>query len=124
VVGNYDYGHDSLTVAATPTTAEAHDAVAWQGVALGLKYQATPTWAFSPRYEYYHDGDGFTTGVDQSVQELSLTGEYKTPVGLLARFEFRSDFSNKEFFVKDSGDKTKTQPTVSVSLIYAFSSKQ
>ncbi len=124
VVGNYDYGHDSLTVAATPTTAEAHDAVAWQGVALGLKYQATPTWAFSPRYEYYHDGDGFTTGVDQNVQELTLTGEYKTPVGLLARFEFRSDFSNKEFFVKDSGDKTKTQPTVSVSLIYAFSSKQ
>jgi len=45
-------------------------------------------------------------------------------VGLLARFEFRNDFSNKEFFTKDSGATTKTQPTVSVSLIYAFSSKQ
>jgi hypothetical protein len=110
---NYDYGHESAT----------SGAVAWQGIAVGVKYQATPEWAFSPRYEYYHDGDAFTTGVDQNLQEVTLTGEYKTPVGLLTRFEFRSDFSNKEFFVKDTGAKTKTQPTVSVSLIYAFSSK-
>ena len=86
--------------------------------------KANDRWAFSPRYEYYNDADAFTTGLDQKLQEITLTGEYKTPVGLLARFEFRSDFSNKEFFVKDSGATTKTQPWVSVSLIYAFSSKQ
>jgi hypothetical protein len=121
---NYDYGHDSVAVAATPTSAVAQSGVAWQGIALGLKYLANDKWAFSPRYEYYNDGDAFTTGLDQHLQEITLTGEYKTPVGLLARFEFRSDFSNKDFFVKDSGATTKTQPTVSVSLIYAFSSKQ
>jgi hypothetical protein len=121
---NYDYGHDSVAVAATPTSAAAQSGVSWQGIALGLKYQGNDKWAFSPRYEYYNDPDAFTTGLNQKVQEITLTGEYKTPVGLLARFEFRSDFSNKEFFLKDSGATSKTQPTVSVSLIYAFSSKQ
>jgi hypothetical protein len=76
------------------------DVHAGKGIAFGLKYQANDKWAFSPRYEYYNDGDGFSTGLDQNLQEITLTGEYKTPVGLLARFEFRSDFSNKEFFVK------------------------
>jgi hypothetical protein len=120
---NYDYGHDSVGVTSTPGVV-THQAVAWQGIAFGLKYQANDKWAFSPRYEYYNDTDAFTTGVDQHLQEITLTGEYKTPVGLLARFEFRSDFSNKDFFVKDTGATTKTQPTVSVSLIYAFSTKQ
>ena len=120
---NYDYGHDNITTTG-PADETLHNGVAWQGIALGLKYQANDRWAFSPRYEYYNDADAFTTGLDQKLQEITLTGEYKTPVGLLARFEFRSDFSNKEFFVKDSGATTKTQPWVSVSLIYAFSSKQ
>ncbi len=120
---NYDYGHDNITTTG-PADEALHNGVAWQGIAFGLKYQANDKWAFSPRYEYYNDADGFSTGTEQNLQEITLTGEYKTPVGLLARFEFRSDFSNKEFFVKDSGATTKTQPTVSVSLIYAFSSKQ
>lgn len=120
---NYDYGHDNVT-STGPADELLHNGVAWQGIAVGLKYQANDKWAFSPRYEYYNDADAFTTGVDQKLQEITLTGEYKTPVGLLARFEFRNDFSNKEFFTKDSGGTSKTQPTVSVSLIYAFSSKQ
>jgi len=113
VLGNVDYGHDVL----------ASDGVNWYGVAVGLRYQASPTWAFSPRYEYYNDKDAFTTGTSQNVQEITLTGEYKTPVGLLARIEFRTDFSDEQFFVKDSGSLSKTQPTVTFALIYAFSNK-
>jgi hypothetical protein len=113
VLGNVDYGHDVL----------ASDGVNWYGVAVGLRYQASPTWAFSPRYEYYNDKDAFTTGTSQNVQEITLTGEYKTPVGLLARIEFRTDFSDEQFFVKDSGSLSKTQPTLTVALIYAFSNK-
>ena len=120
---NYDYGHDKITTTG-PADETLHQGVTWQGIAFGLKYQANDKWAFAPRYEYYNDADGFSTGTEQNLQEITLTGEYKTPVGLLARFEFRSDFSNKEFFVKDSGATSKTQPTVSVSQIYAFSSKQ
>jgi len=120
---NYDYGHDKITTTG-PADEVLHQGVTWQGVAFGLKYQASNTWAFSPRYEYYNDADGFSTGLDQHLQEFTFTGEYKTPVGLLARFEYRSDFSNKAYFVKDDDATTKTQPTVSVSLVYAFSSKQ
>ena len=113
VLGNFDYGHDKVT----------GDGVDWSGVAVGVKYQATPTWAFSPRYELFTDSDGFATGLDQTVQEITLTGEYKAPAGLLARIEFRTDFSDEEYFTKDDGDFTKTQPTLTVSLVYAFSNK-
>ena len=113
VLGNVDYGHDRV----------AGDGVDWSGVAVAGKYQATPTWAFSPRYELFTDSDGFATGTDQTVQEITLTGEYKAPAGLLARIEFRTDFSDEEYFTKDDGDFTKTQPTLTVSLIYSFSNK-
>ncbi len=113
VLGNFDYGHDKV----------AGDGVDWSGVAVALKYQATPTWAFSPRYELFTDSDGFATGTDQTVQEITVTGEYKAPAGLLARIEFRTDFSDEEYFTKDDGDFTKTQPTLTFSLIYSFSNK-
>ena len=113
VLGNFDYGHDKVT----------GDGVDWSGVAVGVKYQATPTWAFSPRYELFTDSDGFATGLDQTVQEITLTGEYKAPAGLLARIEFRTDFSDEEYFTKDDGDFTKTQPTLTFSLVYSFSNK-
>ena len=113
VLGNFDYGHDKVT----------GDGVDWSGVAVGVKYQATPTWAFAPRYELFTDSDGFATGLDQTVQEITLTGEYKAPAGLLARIEFRTDFSDEEYFTKDDGDFTKSQPTLTFSLVYAFSNK-
>ena len=40
----------------------------------------------------------------------------------MTRFEFRTDFSDEDYFVKDDGLKS-TQTTLSVSFIYAFSSK-
>ena len=114
LLGNFDYGHDKVT----------GDGVDWYGVAFGAKYQPSDKWAFIPRYEIFKDADGFSTGTTQTLQEVTLTGEYKTPVGLLARVEFRTDFSDEKFFVKDSGAFSKTQPMVVVGLVYAFSSKK
>jgi hypothetical protein len=113
VLGNFDYAHDKV----------AGDGVSWYGVAFGVKYQHDDQWAFIPRYEIFKDAQGFSTGTTQTLQEVTLTGEYKTPVGLLARFEFRTDFSDQEFFLSSSGDAKKYQPTVTVGLIYAFSAK-
>lgn len=111
-IGNFDYGRDSLDDAD----------VNWYGVALGVKYQANEKLAFSPRYEWFVDDDGFATGLAQTLQEITLTGEYKASGGLIARVEFRSDFSDDDYFFK--GDSFKSsQPTASVSFIYAFSSK-
>jgi Putative beta-barrel porin-2, OmpL-like. bbp2 len=112
VVGNFDYARDSLD----------DESLNVYGVALGLKYQATDKFAVSPRYEWLVDDDGFATGLSQTLQEITLTGEYKASGGLITRFEFRSDFSDEDYFVKDDGLKS-SQPTASVSFIYAFSSK-
>ena len=114
VLGNFDYGHDKIT----------GNGVDWYGVAFGLKYQATPTLAFSPRYEVFNDADGFATATAQTLQEITLTGEYKMPAGFLARVEFRNDFSDKHVFANDHAVLEKTQPTFAVGLIYAFDSKQ
>jgi hypothetical protein len=114
VLGNVDYGHDKV----------GGDPVDWYGLALGAKYQATDKWAFSPRYEIFKDADGFATGTTQTLQDITLTGEYKAAGGLIARFEFRTDFSDEDYFAKDSGSLVSTQPSLSIGLIYAFSSKQ
>jgi hypothetical protein len=110
VIGNFDYGRDSV----------AGIDVAWYGAAVGFKYQLSDAWAFSPRYEMFKDDDGFATGLVQTLQEVTLTGEYKAPAGLIARFEFRSDFSDEDYF-NDKTGLTSSQPSVSVGLIYAFS---
>ena len=114
VLGNFDYGHDKI----------AGDGVDWYGAAFGLKFQVSPTFAFSPRYEVFKDADGFATGQTQTLQEITFTGEYKIPAGFIARFEFRNDFSDKKFFTNDNDVLKKTQPTFAIGLIYAFDSKQ
>ena len=107
------------TTAATTSTARPWTGTAWRWA---LKYQATDKFAVSPRYEWFVDDDGFATGLAQTLQEITLTGEYKATGGLITRFEFRSDFSDEDYFIKDDGLKS-SQPTASVSFIYAFSSK-
>ena len=112
VLGNVDYGTDSL---------EELDG-AWYGVALGAKYQVSEALAVAPRYEIFWDNDGFATGLPQTLQEMTMTAEYKAFGGLITRVEFRTDFSDEDFFLKD-GEPVSTQPTFSVALIYGFSSK-
>ena len=49
-------------------------------------------------------------------------GEQKIDGGLLTRVEFRRDFSDQPFFLKD-GTRVKAQSTVTVGLVYAFGAK-
>jgi len=114
LLGNVDYGSDKVI----------GTGVNWYGVALGARYQTNEHWAFSPRYEVFIDDDAFATGTSQTVQEITLTGEYKIPAGLIARFEFRTDFSDERYFIKDDESTSKSQPSIAIGLIYAFSSKQ
>ena len=106
---NYDYGTD--TVAGTDVT--------WQGIAAYARLQATPSWAISPRFEWLDDTDGFMTGTGQKVKEVTLTSEHKIDGGLIARLEYRRDFSDTEFFLKDGG-LVKNQNTFAIGLVYAF----
>jgi len=112
LMANYDYGHDTVGVTG----------VSWQGVALYAKAQATPIFAFIPRFEYYKDPDGYTTAFAQTLKELTLTAEVKHSQGLITRFEYRGDWSDGEYFVKESGP-VKSQNTFTVAMVYGFSSK-
>jgi hypothetical protein len=113
LMGNYDYGFDRV----------AGTRVHWQGFAGYFRVQANKWLAFSPRFEWYDDHDGFTTGASQTLKDFTLTSEHKINNGLLTRFEYRRDFSNKTFFIKPIDPLVKAQSTLSFGLVYAFSSK-
>jgi hypothetical protein len=108
---NYDYGHDGGT-----------DQV-WQGAAAYLKYQANDWFAVTPRYEYFNDRDGFATLTSQNVQDFTLTAEFKHKDGVLMRIEYRGDFSDTPFFIKETSTLKKNQQALTVGWVYAFSSK-
>ena len=68
-----------------------------QGIAAYARYQLTPPIAFGVRYERLDD-EGLFGGVEQLLQETTLTAEYKFAEGFLVRGEFRRDWSNEPFF--------------------------
>jgi len=67
--------------------------------------------------------NGFTTGTAQTLNEGTLTGEYKMTDWLLSRLEFRNDWSNQAFFQKGNG-YSKSQPTVLLGMIAFFGPKK
>jgi hypothetical protein len=113
LAGNYDYGRDK----------ESGATVKWQGFAGYLRLQPTAWFALSPRAEYYNDSEGFTSGMAQKIKEVTVTGELKSKEGMLFRLEYRRDFSDIGFFLKDVGTHSQNQNTFTAALIYAFSTK-
>src|SRR5258708_34256190 len=77
--------------------------VFWTGVAGYVKYAVSGNSAFSTRYEYYDDHDGFTTGNPAGGIHFN---EFTTPFErimanhIISRFEFRGDMSNQAAFRK------------------------
>ncbi len=116
VMGNYDYAQDKLS---------SGDKVHWQGVAGYLRYAPTEKLAFTPRYEWFGDYNGFATGTAQRVKEFTMTGEYKVRPSLIGRLEYRRDWSNQFFFPKsDPTVLAKSQSTVLAGLIWTFSTRE
>jgi len=113
LAANYDYGSDKLL----------GEKVQWQGFAGFARFQANPWFALSPRFEYFNDEDGFSTGTAQNVKEATITAEFKHKDGLLMRLEYRGDFSDTEFFSKRLDEMVKSQNTFTIGVIYSFSTK-
>lgn len=112
LMANYDYGHDAVG-----------DGIAWQGVGGYLKYQPNSWFALIPRYEFLKDDDAFMTGVSQDVQEFTLTAEFKHKDGVMMRVEYRGDFADTPYFLKDVSETKKNQNVFTVGWVYAFNSK-
>ena len=120
---NYDYGQNRDARAISSTQFVTSGLERWQGIAAALHYQFTPTLALAPRFEYYKDATGFTTGTQQNLNEFTLTGEYKRPEGLLFRVEYRRDNSNQQYFVKGSR-LVNAQSTLEVGVVAFFGPKR
>lgn len=110
IMGNYDYGRDS--VAGAP--------VSWQGLAGYLKVQTTSWLAVIPRVEWFDDPDGFMTGTSHTMKDATITGEFKLMDGLLWRVEYRRDMSDAEVFTKNIGATAKSQDTFGFGILYSY----
>jgi hypothetical protein len=133
---NYDYGQNRVTDSNPPYHSEglAH----WQGVAIAAREQFAPKDAVAARYEFYFDPNGYTIGNGDAancdfndnscrtqMQELTLTYEHKWIEGLLARVEYRHDWTNANYFTKGNYDgKVKAQSTLTAGFVAFFGPKR
>jgi hypothetical protein len=109
---NFDYGQDNRVGGGSDK---------FYGVSLAAKFQPTETFAISPRYDWYKDKDGFITLTPQTLQEFTITADYRMKEGFLTRFEYRRDWSNALFF--DRGNElasSKSQNTLLVGFVVYF----
>ncbi len=113
---NFDYGLDRK-----PGAGSAR----WVGVAGAARLALNRRFAVSPRVSWFNDADGFTTGTAQKLKEWTLTTEYRVRKEVLARLEYRRDWSNQPFFDRGFGSGvSRTQNTVLVALVATLQSRQ
>jgi hypothetical protein len=117
LMANVDYGHDT-----TPSTPSISGS--WGGVALYAKYAPSDKYAFAIRGEYFDDHEGLATGIGQNMGEFTATFQRTIAKSIISRVEFRRDISNQPVFPYRNGFPISDQNTVSVGVIYAFSSAQ
>ncbi len=118
---NGDYGRDHEA-----TNGPLAD---WWGPAGYVKYTLGANDNVAVRYEYYSDPQGLTLfggfGYNGGhAQEVTTTYSHTIANTLLTRFEYRYDFASQPIFQKSAvPDAVKTQNSVSISLVYSFSSQ-
>lgn len=136
---NYDYSQNRNAAFAGAGKTRTTNLYRKQGVALAGRYQLTNTLALAGRYEYLVDGNdrrdfGGTsaqiTGFRKAtIQEFTITGEYKMAAGLLARLEYRRDHTDNPFFTKGlgtnfGGPPVKSQSTLELGITAFFGPKR
>jgi len=102
--------------------------VSWWGIAGYIVADLHPAVTVSVRGEYFDDPDGFRTGLEQHLYEVTPTLSLKPFKGLIAgnkyldnfeaRAEFRWDHSDENYFIKDDDSSEKNQYGVMGQLLY------
>lgn len=111
---NFDYGTEKVDMAGNHV---------WVGIAGAARFSLTRRIALSPRAEYYSDRDGFITGTPQNLKEVTMTAEYKWREGLLSRFEYRRDWSDREVFERGRNGAFRSQNTLLLGFVAYFGPK-
>ena len=116
------------TGAAIPGSYQTTNLSKLQGIAVAARYQATGTMALAGRYEYVADNSGpgasIGTGAIQDLDEVTVTGEYKVPQGMLMRVEYRRDGSNIPYFHKGTSKMVDGQSTLELGVVAFFGPKR
>jgi hypothetical protein len=122
---NFDYGQNNNGL-----SGPAAFTAKWYGVAFAGKLQMNDHNALTPRYEWFKDRDGFETGMFcvagkecDALQEFTLTYEYKWTQGLLARFEYRHDWTGQKqpiIFQRGSTGASDHQDTLTIGVVAFF----
>lgn len=103
------------------------DSVNWYGVAGYIVYDFSDVLRLALRAEYFVDDDGFRTGTEQDLFEVTPTLSIKPFAGkggldnLVLRLEYRFDRSDEDTFEDDDGSFKDTQHTIATELLYYFS---
>jgi hypothetical protein len=126
---NYDYGQNHIP---SYTVDDGEDGIFtvpsqsphWQGIAFAAHGQITPKSALTGRFEYFDDNQGYSTGTAQAIKEFTATYEYKWLAGLLARAEYRRDWSTEDYFHKGDTEMVNAQTTMTVGVIAFFGPKR
>ena len=94
-----------------------------QGIGAYARYQVSAPAALALRYERLDD-EGLFGGIEQMLQEVTATLEYRFADGFLIRGELRRDWSNKRFFTTvRPGELRDHQTTALVGLVWWFGNK-
>jgi len=117
---NYDYGQNRNSMIAQGNSALQH----WQGVAVAAREQVGSKVGLAARFEYFNDPQGYTTGTAQHVDEFTATYEYKWAEGLLARLEYRRDWSDVAFFHRGNTGLVDAQSTATAGFVAFFGPKR
>jgi hypothetical protein len=97
----------------------------WWGVAGSLTVPLIAHWSLCPRWEFYKDATGATSGLVQSLQEVTATVQYQPRIkDLFVRAELRSDFSDKPFFLSGNTATSKKQATALLAILYTVRGKK
>jgi hypothetical protein len=97
----------------------------WIGFAGAVRFAPTKWFAITPRGEYFYDATGFNTGTKQTLNEVTVTGEFKMAEGLLTRLEYRRDNSDAFFFERGATPAAaESQNTFLVGVVAFFGPKR
>ena len=96
-----------------------------QGMGAYARYQVNTPVAFGVRWERLDD-EGLFGGIDQILQEATLTAEYKLADGFLVRGELRRDWSDRSFFPASGGaeDLRDHQNTLLLGGVWVIGNKK
>jgi hypothetical protein len=103
---NFDYGVEKFAGASSAK---------FYGTSIMMRALGGEHFAISPRYDWYKDRDGFITGAARTLQEFTLTGDYRMAEGFLMRLEYRRDWASTPFY--DRGNEAASGKNMNTFLI-------